>query len=98
MFNLYSVLIALNEVMDTAIHTVKATGGFSRSPLWRQMMADIFDLEVAITQSYESSSVRACVLGKYANGEIDDYSPVTSMIGTTFTHTPEVQTRSTHTE
>lgn len=98
MFNLYSVLIALNEVMDTSIHTVKATGGFSRSPLWRQIMADIFDLEVSIPQSYESSCLGACVLGMYANGEIDDFSHVTSMIGTTYTHTPEVGTRKTYKE
>src|SRR5699024_4746957 len=98
MFNSYSVLIARNEVMDTSLHTVTATGGFSRPPLWRQMMADLIDLEVSCPQSYDSYYLFACVLGMYANGEIDDFSHVTSMIGTTFTHTPEVETRKTYKE
>ncbi|GAE06156.1 gluconokinase [Paenibacillus sp. JCM 10914] len=53
-FNMYTVLLAMEEQMGrpTKIH---ATGGFARSPIWRQMMADIFDQEVIVPESHESS-------------------------------------------
>lgn len=93
MYNLYSVLVALNEVMETPIQSVKATGGFARSALWRQMMANIFDLDVTIPESYESSCLGACLLGLYAEGEIEDFSVVREMIGSTNTHEPEEASR-----
>lgn len=93
LFNLYSVLIALNEVMDSPIQSVKATGGFARSELWRQMMANIFDLDVTIPESFESSCLGACLLGLYAEGEIEDFAVVRDMIGSTNTHEPEAESR-----
>ncbi|QMV43606.1 gluconokinase [Cohnella cholangitidis] len=86
-FNLYTVLLAMEEQMGrpTRIH---ATGGFARSPLWRQMMADIFDQEVVIPESYESSCLGAAVLGLYATGRIDSLDAVADMVGATHEHKP----------
>ena len=39
-FNLYTVLLALEELIGEPTK-IQATGGFARSALWRQMMADI---------------------------------------------------------
>ena len=47
----------------------KATGGFAKSEVWRQMMADIFDTDLIVPESYESSCLGACVLGMKALGE-----------------------------
>jgi gluconokinase len=87
-YNLYTVFLALLEVMDEPVVRIKATGGFARSDVWRQMMADIFDLEVIVPESYESSCLGACILGLYAIGEIDSFDVVSDMIGSTFKHTP----------
>ncbi|MBU5465442.1 gluconokinase [Virgibacillus sp. MSJ-26] len=87
-FNLYTVFLALTEVMGTEVTSIKATGGFSRSEVWRQMMADIFDHEVIIPESYESSCLGACLLGLYAERKIDSFEVVKDLIGSTFTHTP----------
>jgi gluconokinase len=86
-FNLYTVLLAMEEQIGrpTRIH---ATGGFARSPLWRQMMADIFDQEVVIPESYESSCLGAAVLGLYATGRIDRLEAVSGMVGATHEHKP----------
>ncbi len=86
-FNMYTVLLAMEEIIGrpTKIH---ATGGFSRSPLWRQMMADIFDQEVVIPESYESSCLGAVVLGLYALGKTDTLDIVSGMIGSTHQHKP----------
>ena len=87
-YNLYTVFLALLEVMDEPVVRIQATGGFARSDVWRQMMADIFDLEVVVPESYESSCLGACILGLYATGKVDSFDVVSDMIGSTFKHTP----------
>ena len=87
-YNLYTVFLALLEVMDEPVVRIQATGGFARSDVWRQMMADIFDLEVIVPESYESSCLGACILGLYAIGEIESFDVVSDMIGSTHKHTP----------
>ena len=59
--------------MNETPNTIKATGGFAKSEIWRQMMADIFDTNLIVPESYESSCLGACVLGLKAIGEIDDF-------------------------
>lgn len=88
-YNLYSVFLALAEVMDHPVTSIKATGGFARSELWRQMLADIFDQEVIVPESYESSCLGACLLGLYAFGKIDSFAVVEDLIGETHKHKPD---------
>jgi len=87
-YNLYTVFLALVEVMDEPVTRIQATGGFARSDVWRQMMADIFDLEVIVPESYESSCLGACILGLYATGKVESFDVVSEMIGSTYKHTP----------
>ena len=88
LYNLYTVYLALIEVMDETPSTIKATGGFAKSEVWRQMMADIFDTNLSVPESYESSCLGACVLGMKALGEIEDFSIIEEMVGTTNEHKP----------
>ena len=88
LYNLYTVYLALIEVMNETPSTIKATGGFAKSEVWRQMMADIFDTNLIVPESYESSCLGACVLGMKALGEIDDFSIIEEMVGTTNDHKP----------
>lgn len=53
------------------------------------MMADIFDQDVIIPESIESSCLGAAVLGLYALGRIDSLSAVSGMIGSTHRHQPD---------
>ena len=59
--------------------------------LWRQLLADVFDKPVVIPESFESPCLGAIVLGMYATGEIEDFSIVSDMIGSTHTHHPEAE-------
>lgn len=86
-FNLYTVLLALEELIGMP-KQIQATGGFAKSALWRQMMADIFNQPVTVPESYESSCLGAVVLGLYATGEIDDFSIVSKWVGGTHYHEP----------
>lgn len=73
LYNLYTVYLALIEVMNETPKMIKATGGFAKSEVWRQMMSDIFDTELVVPESYESSCLGACVLGLKAIGDIEDF-------------------------
>lgn len=87
-YNLYTVFLALSECMDYPVTRIQATGGFARSDIWRQMMSDIFESEVVVPESYESSCLGACILGLYATGKIDSFGVASDMIGSTYKHTP----------
>jgi gluconokinase len=86
-FNLYTVLLAMEESIGRP-KKIQATGGFARAPLWRQMMSDIFDQEVVVPESFESSCLGAVVLGLYAIGKIDSLNVVSKMVGATHEHKP----------
>lgn len=87
LFNLYDVLTILqNQVGETT--QIQATGGFARSEVWRQMMADIFGQKVIVPEVFESSCLGAVVLGMYATDEISDISEVSKFVRNTFEHTP----------
>lgn len=49
-----------------AIDEVRATGGFARSPLWRQILSDTLDLTVGYPQGHEGSGFGAALLGMQA--------------------------------
>jgi gluconokinase len=86
-YNLYTVLLALSELIGEP-KKIHATGGFSRSKLWRQMMADIFNQDVYIPESFESSCLGAAILGLYALDEVDSLNVVSKMVGASYHHTP----------
>ncbi|PAD69988.1 gluconokinase [Bacillus sp. 7586-K] len=88
-YNLYTVFLALTECMDGPVTRIQATGGFARSEVWRQMMADIFESEVVVPESFESSCLGACILGLYATGKIDNFEIVSEMIGSTYKHSSQ---------
>jgi gluconokinase len=87
-FNLHSILPAVEDIVG-ARTCIKATGGFARSALWRQMMADVFDREVIVPESFESSCLGAAVLGLYAMGRVDSLEVVREMVGATHRHAPD---------
>ncbi|REK74749.1 gluconokinase [Paenibacillus paeoniae] len=86
--NLYTVLSALQELIGPPAH-VLATGGFARSELWRQMLADVFGQDVTVPESFESSCLGAVVLGMYGQGEIESLDEVKGMVGGIHTHKPD---------
>lgn len=52
-YSLFSILPTV-EALIGPTRTIKATGGFARSVLWRQMLADVFDREVVVPESLET--------------------------------------------
>ena len=88
LMNLHTILPAV-EALIGPTHVIKATGGFARSPIWRQMLADVFDREVIVPESFESSCFGAAMLGLFALGEMASLHEVAALIGATHRHVPQ---------
>jgi gluconokinase len=60
------VLAALRDLGE--VSEVRATGGFARSALWRQMLADVFGLPIGFAANPEGSAFGAALLAMDALG------------------------------
>ena len=57
------------EELGVAVSHVRASGGGARSPLWRQILADVFAKPVAILETQEGSAYGAALLAMVGTGE-----------------------------
>lgn len=96
-YNLYTVMLALEEVVGRPT-SIQANGGFARSELWRQMLTDIFEHDVAIPESFESTALGAATLGMYSLGLIGSLTDVSNFVGTTVVHHPDPKNFSVYRE
>ncbi|MEO3947579.1 FGGY family carbohydrate kinase [Gorillibacterium sp. CAU 1737] len=67
-YGLDSVAAALEEMTGGA-EEVRVSGGMAKSPLWRQMLADVLKKPISLMESVESSGLGAAYLGFWAMGE-----------------------------
>ena len=65
-----SVVLQSMRLAGLRVDGLRATGGFARSPLWRQVLADALDMEVGFAAGYEGSSFGAALLGMEALGMV----------------------------
>ncbi|HWV85295.1 MAG TPA: gluconokinase [Capillimicrobium sp.] len=72
---LASVREAGNEVRE-----IRATGGFARSDLWRQILADTLGMEVGFPAGHEGSGFGAALLGMEALGVIESIERAADLI------------------
>jgi gluconokinase len=71
------------------VRQVRATGGFARSPLWRQMLADVLGIDVAFTAAREGSSFGAALLGMQALGRVASIDVAADLVQVESTVRPE---------
>lgn len=69
-FGLYSVGEALEDAL-VPIDEVTVSGGFTASPLWIQLLADIFQKPMLLHQDEDASALGAALLGWHALEKID---------------------------
>ena len=86
-FNIYMVSLALEEVVGD-LKSIQATGGFARSPLWRQMFADIFEQPVTVPEAFESGALAAVIMAQKSLGKIDDLYEIEKYVGHSNTYQP----------
>jgi gluconokinase len=67
------VLLEMQE-----IDTIYASGGFARSSIWVQMLADIFGKRVVLNETVETGAAGAAMMGLKALGVYKSYSEMTA--------------------
>lgn len=74
--------LVLQSMRDAGneIHEIRATGGFARSPLWRQMLTDALAMEIAYPAGHEGSSFGAALLGMEALGLIESVDVAADLV------------------
>ena len=95
MFQMYAVQRTLEEVTGEPAE-VRATGGFANSPVWRQIMADVFRREISFPNSYESSCWGAALLSMKALDAIDSLDVANEMTRIPTKHQPEEEAAATY--
>jgi len=88
MYRIHSVVAALEELAGKAVE-IRASGGFARSALWRQIMADVLGTEIVVPDAIESSGLGAAALGLLAMGEIKHFDEIRDWIRVGARHVPD---------
>ena len=89
-FAMCNVLRVLEETASEAVEC-RATGGFAQSPLWRQIVADVFDRPVAFPADHESSCFGAAIMAMKAVGVIDSLEAADGLVRIEHRHEPNEQ-------
>jgi xylulokinase len=89
---------ALRDITDQMLHLglplheIRTVGGGARSPLWRQIKADVTGLPVSLTDTIESTALGAGILALTGSGLIDSLQEAANLA----THV--IETRDPHPE
>lgn len=87
MLNLYMVALSLIEVVGE-LNMIQATGGFTSSRLWTQILADVFEQPINVPESREAGCLAAVVMAEKALGLIDELEMIEDMVGSSETYQP----------
>ena len=83
------VLASLGEA-GVDVREIRATGGFSRSPLWRRILAGAFGRPIGFASSPEGSSLGAALLGMAAIGMLDSLDSAADIVQVTHVERPDL--------
>jgi gluconokinase len=74
--------LVLASVRDAGfrVREIRATGGFARSPLWRQILADALAMAVGFPEGHEGSAFGAALVGMEALGLIDTIEVASELV------------------
>jgi gluconokinase len=78
-FALYQIGISLEETIGE-IKSIYASGGFIQSKAWLQIIADVFNKEVIVSNVADASAIGAAIIGFKAVGLIDDLDEISDHI------------------
>jgi gluconokinase len=78
-FALYQVLLAVEET-NGEIHSVFASGGFTKSDLWLQLVCDVLNKKLVVSGTADASAIGAALLALYATGKITQWTEAKALI------------------
>lgn len=95
-FSLNCVLSALKDFGQ--VKDIRVSGSFTKSPLWLQIMADIFGEHITLPQNSEGAAFGAAVLGFIASGEMKDISDTANLIKPKKIYKPQAENKEVYEE
>jgi gluconokinase len=91
------VLESMHEA-DNDVHEIRATGGFARSELWRQILTDALGMPVRFATGHEGSAFGAALIGMEALGTIDSIEGAVDLVRIEETLEPDPRAAATYAE
>ena len=78
----HQLALVLQSMRDAGneVREIRATGGFARSALWRQILADALGLDVRFPAGHEGSGFGAALLGMHALGLIESLDVAADLV------------------
>jgi gluconokinase len=89
------VLASLRDA-GNEVREIRATGGFARSDLWRQMLCDALGQPVGFPEGHQGSGFGAALLGMEALGLIASFDRAAELIGIDETREPDPAAAATY--
>jgi gluconokinase len=87
-YSLCQIGASLEETIGPIGH-IYASGGFTRSDLWLQMIADIFQKRVHLSGAADASAIGAAIMGFLALGQIDNTDAAAGLVSVQRTFEPD---------
>jgi gluconokinase len=81
-YRMRSIALALDEVAGPIAET-RATGGYTRSPFWLQMLADVLERPLVVPSVQEASALGAAELAMLGTGALPDLAATRAFVTTT---------------
>jgi len=92
-FNLRHILDILRS-QGVELEAMRLIGGGGKSPLWRQMLADVYNLPLLqVTLTAEATALGAAIAGGVGVGLYSDYQVVSDLVPVAEAEKPNPQTR-----
>ncbi|MDF2926020.1 MAG: gluconokinase [Paenibacillaceae bacterium] len=79
------------EELTGPVKEVRASGGFARSPVWRQMLSDMLGRELLVPESHEASALGAAIMALCAIGELSSPDEAKGWVRIGCRHEPDQQ-------
>ncbi|WCB92123.1 Xylulose kinase [Baekduia alba] len=89
------VLASLRDAGND-VREIRATGGFARSELWRQMLCDALGQDVGFPEGHQGSGFGAALLGMEALGVIASFDRAAELIAVDEVRTPDPAAAATY--
>ncbi|WP_339173061.1 gluconokinase [Anoxybacillus sp. FSL W8-1294] len=86
-FSILSVALAIRDVTGP-MEEIRVSGGFAKSPFWRQILSDMLGKPLIVPQTHEASALGAAAVAIHALGELSSLGMVKTWIDTTARHEP----------
>lgn len=90
----YSLLCVLQALRDFEnVESIRVSGSFTKSELWLQIMADIFNEDITLPNNSEGASFGAAVLGFISDGTLKSIRDTAELIQPQDVYTPKQANR-----